>query len=297
MTYAGKIETGDVMKKLKYVAAIIAGNALFAFAVAAFVMPCGILMGGITGVGIVVNKLFGFDTALFVLIVNAVLMIAGLFILGKKFFFSTIASSLLYPLFLKLFQGISVLSNLTDNLLLAAIFAGVLLGAAIGLLMRQGSSSGGTDIIGLIVNKYTHVGVAVIVWAADITVIGFQAFTSSSESLLLGIITIVIESYVLDKVMVFGKAQLQVYVISDKYEQIRKALISELNVGVTMTSIETGLMCKKQMGVMCIIHKRSLYSVTTLINSIDNEAFVTVTKIKEVRGQGFSRDRVTDKKP
>ncbi len=282
------------MKRVKYTAAIIIGNALFAFAVATFVIPNGILMGGITGVGIVINKLFGFDTALFVLIVNAVLMIIGLFILGKKFFFSTVASSIIYPLFLKLFQSVPALSDkLTDDNLLAAVFAGALLGAAIGLLMRQGSSSGGTDIIGLIVNKYTHISVAVIVWAADITVIGFQALTSSSEALLLGIITIIIESYVLDKVMVFGKAQLQVFVISKKYEEIRSAVLNDLNIGATMTSIETGLKGEKQMGVMCIIHKRSLYSLTELINSIDDEAFLTVTKVKEVRGQGFSTERKT----
>ncbi len=288
------MKVGGVLKKVKSTAAIILGNALFAIAVAAFVIPNGILMGGITGVGIVIHKLFGFDTALFVLIVNAVLMFIGLFILGKKFFFSTVVSSIIYPLFLELFQSLPLFQKkLTDDNLLAAVFAGVLLGAAIGLLMRQGSSSGGTDIIGLIVNKYTHVGVAVIVWAADITVIGFQALTSSSEALLLGIITIVIESYVLDKVMVLGKAQLQVFVISKKYEEIRSAVLNDLNIGATMTSIETGLKGEKQMGVMCIIHKRSLYSLTELINSIDNEAFVTVTKVKEVRGQGFSTERKT----
>ena len=288
------MKVGGVLKKVKSTAAIILGNALFALAVAAFVIPNGILMGGITGVGIVIHKLFGFDTALFVLIVNAVLMFIGLFILGKKFFFSTVVSSIIYPLFLELFQSLPLFQKkLTDDNLLAAVFAGVLLGAAIGLLMRQGSSSGGTDIIGLIVNKYTHVGVAVIVWAADITVIGFQALTSSSEALLLGIITIVIESYVLDKVMVLGKAQLQVFVISKKYEEIRSAVLNDLNIGATMTSIETGLRGEKQMGVMCIIHKRSLYSLTELINSIDNEAFVTVTKVKEVRGQGFSTERKT----
>ena len=288
------MKVGGVLKKVKSTAAIILGNALFALAVAAFVIPNGILMGGITGVGIVIHKLFGFDTALFVLIVNAVLMFIGLFILGKKFFFSTVVSSIIYPLFLELLQSLPLFrKKLTDDNLLAAVFAGVLLGAAIGLLMRQGSSSGGTDIIGLIVNKYTHVGVAVIVWAADITVIGFQALTSSSEALLLGIITIVIESYVLDKVMVLGKAQLQVFVISKKYEEIRSAVLNDLNIGATMTSIETGLKGEKQMGVMCIIHKRSLYSLTELINSIDNEAFVTVTKVKEVRGQGFSTERKT----
>ncbi|MCR5208031.1 MAG: YitT family protein, partial [Eubacterium sp.] len=157
--------------------------------------------------------------------------------------------------------------------------------------MRQGSSSGGTDIIGLIVNKYTHISVAVTVWAADIMVIGFQALTSSSESLLLGIITIILESYVLDKVMVLGKSQIQVFAVSKKSEELRKALLEDLYVGVTMSAIETGLTGEKQMAVMCVIHPRKLYSLTELINKIDPEAFVTVTKIKEVRGQGFTTER------
>lgn len=280
------------MKKVKYVFMILLGNALFAFAVAAFVIPSGILMGGVTGAGIVINKLLGFDTALFVFIVNAALMVAGLFILGKKFFFSTAASSVIYPLFLSLFQRIPVLSKLTDDKLLSAIFAGALLGCAIGILMREGSSSGGTDIVGLIVNKYTHISIAVTVWISDVIIIGFQAFFSDSESLLLGIITIVTESFMLDKVMLLGKPQLQVFVISKDYEKIRAAVLTELNAGVTMSAIETGLKGEKQMGVMCVIHPRKLYALTQLINSIDPESFMTVTKIKEVRGQGFTTERI-----
>ena len=160
---------------LKMTASVIVGNALFAFAVAGFIMPHNILMGGITGVGIFLNKSFGIDTALLILIVNVVLMIIGRILLGQKFFLSTVASSVLYPIFLSLLQRIPRIDSLTDNPLLAAIFAGSLLGIAIGVLMRVGSSSGGTDIISLIIHKYTHIPIAIIVYALGFIIIGGQA--------------------------------------------------------------------------------------------------------------------------
>lgn len=282
----------SVLDMVKTTVSVIAGNFLFALAVAAFVMPHNILMGGITGIGIVINKSFGIDTALMVLAVNVVLMIIGRFVLGKKFFVSTIASSLLYPAWLSVLQRIKGIDTMTDNPLLAALFAGLLLGVAIGLLMRVGSSSGGTDIINLMLNKFTHIPVAILVYVSDFVIIGFQAIFARPEQLLLGIVTVVLETLVLDHVMVLGKAQLQVYVISQQYEKIRDAVLNELNIGVTMNMIETGFFGEKQMAVMCIIHPRKLYDLTELIQSVDDSAFITVTKIKEVRGQGFTRERI-----
>jgi len=280
------------LEMAKTVASVIVGNGLFALAVAAFIMPHDILMGGITGIGIVIHKSFGIDTALMVLAVNVVLMIIGRFVLGKKFFVSTIASSLLYPVWLSVLQRVKGIDTLTDNALLAALFAGVLLGVAIGMLMRVGSSSGGTDITNLMINKFTHIPVAILVYVSDFVIIGFQAIFAKPEQLLFGIVTVVLESLVLDHVMVIGKAQLQVYVISDKYEEIRNAVLNELTVGVTMNVIETGFFGERQMAVMCVIHPRKLYDLTELIQSIDDNAFITVTKIKEVRGQGFTKERV-----
>jgi len=282
----------SVLELVKTTASVIAGNFLFALAVAAFVMPHNILMGGITGIGIVINKSFGIDTALMVLAVNVVLLIIGRFVLGKKFFVSTVASSLLYPAWLSVLQRVKGIDSMTDNPLLAALFAGLLLGVSIGLLMRVGSSSGGTDIINLMINKFTHIPVAVLVYVSDFVIIGFQAIFAKPEQLLLGIVTVVLETLVLDHVMVLGKAQLQVYVVSQQYEKIRDAVIDELKIGVTMNMIETGFFGEKQMAVMCIIHPRKLYDLTELIQSVDDSAFITVTKIKEVRGQGFTRERI-----
>jgi uncharacterized membrane-anchored protein YitT (DUF2179 family) len=286
----------SLLELTKTAACVVFGNMMFALAVAGFVMPNNILMGGITGIGIPINKAFGIDTAAIILGVNIVLMIAGRFVLGKKFFYSTIASSILYPVFLALFQRIPGIDKLTDNPLLAAIFAGALLGIAIGVLMRVGSSSGGTDIINLMLNKWTHIPVAILVNVLDFAIIGVQAIFAKPEQLLLGIITVVLETLVLDKVMLVGKSQIEVFVISDSYNKIRDALLNELSVGATMSVIETGLTGKRQMAVMCVIHPRKLYALTELIQNIDENAFITVTKIKEVRGQGFTRERIYRKR-
>lgn len=270
---------------------VLAGNALLAFLVAAFVLPRGILMGGTTGIGIVLSKVTGQDTALFVLALNVVLLLFGLFVLGRRFFFSTAASSVLYPAFLALFQRIPGIGALTDNDLLAAIFAGCLLGVSLGLVMRVGSSTGGMDVVNLAFHKWFHFPIAVLVWVSDLVVIGGQAIFAGPESTLLGILVLLLETIVLDRVMLLGQSQLQIYVISDKFEQIRARLLHELGLGVTMTLIETGLLGKQQKGVLCVVHPRQLYAVTACIREEDPQAFITITKIKEVHGKGFTLER------
>ena len=111
------------------------------------------------------------------------------------------------------------------------------------------------------------------------------------EKTLFGIVVLVLEAYALDKVMVFGKAQTQLYIISSRYEEIRSSLLNEMNVGVTLSMIETGLFQNQQKAVLCVIPTRKLYDTTELIHSVDSEAFITITKIKEVRGRGFTEAR------
>ncbi len=271
---------------------IIFGNALLAFLVAAFIIPHDIIMGGTTGIGIVLNRLVpAVDVSVFVLILNLLMLVLGLIVLGKKFFFTTIASSVLYPLMLGAFQKIPGIETLTDDPLLAAVFAGTLMGIALGLVMRVGSSTGGMDVVNLVCAKVFHLPVAVFVYIADIVVVGGQALFSSSEKILLGILVLVLESIILDKVMIVGKAQIQVFVVSQKSDEIRKALIDSLDVGVTMMMIETGKLGMEGKGIMCVISQRRLYSVTELARSIDPSVFITITQIREVRGRGFTLEQ------
>lgn len=281
----------DFLDYTKTAVFVVLGNALLAFLVAAFIIPHDIIMGGITGIALVLNKLLGWNTVAVVFISNTLILILGLIVIGKKLFFTSVASTFLYPLFLYLIQKIPNIDSLTDNTLLASLFAGVLMGLSLGLVMRVGSSTGGTDITNLIFAKLTHKSVAIYVYVSDIIIVAAQAVVADSESIMMGIVVLVLESLVLEQAMVFGTSQIELFVISRKYEEIRTRLLTELRLGVTMSYIETGALKEESKGIICVIHPRSLYAANELIRSIDSNAFVTVTKIKEVKGRGFTQER------
>ncbi len=271
---------------------ILLGNALLAFLVAAFIIPHDIIMGGTTGIGIVLNKINPwFDTAIAVLVMNILLLLFGLMVLGKKFFLSTVASSVLYPLMLIGMQRIPHIGELTDDPTLAAIFAGTLLGISLGLVMRVGSSTGGVDVINLVFHHWFHISLSFLVYLSDLVVLGAQAFFSDPQKILLGILVLVLETILLDQTIIIGKSKVQIFVVSDRYNEIRELLLTRLDVGVTMTLIETGRLEKSQEGVLCVLPSRKLHDASELIRSLDPNAFMTVTKIKEVRGRGFTQER------
>ena len=268
---------------------MLAGNALLAFLVAAFIIPHDIIMGGTTGIGIVLSRVVpGLDVSTLILILNLLLLALGLIVLGKKFFLSTVASSIIYPVMLGFFQRIPGIDKLTADPVLAAIFAGCLMGVALGLVMRVGSSTGGMDILNLVMAHWLHLPVAIFVWLGDIIIVGGQALFSSSEQTLLGILVLVLETIILDKAMLLGKSSIQIFVVSEYYEEIRQMLLTEIEAGVTMTMIETGRLQNEQKGVLCVIPQRKLYNATQRVQDIDPMAFITITQINEVRGRGFT---------
>ena len=266
-----------IRKALQYIIILCAGNALLAFLVAAFIIPHDIIMGGATGIGIVLGSLLSLDTAAIVL--------------GKTFLISTAASSFLYPFFLAIMERIPEIRNLTQNTLMASLFAGGLMGLALGMLLRIGSSTGGTDVLNLVAHKWFHIPVSVAIYITDLIILGGQVVFSDTEHILYGIIVVVVEAVVLDQVMVMGESQLQLFIVSEKFEELRRGFLRELNAGVTMMFIETGCRGKEQKGVLCVIPKHRLHGAMALIQSIDESAFITVTQIKEVRGEGFTRER------
>ena len=268
-------------------ACILFGNALLAFGIAAFILPHDILSDGTTGIGIALHHIFpGFDPAVAILILNIVLLLIGFGVLGKKFFLTTIAGSVLYPLFLAGFERIPGIGSLTDDPTLAAIAAGLVIGVGMGLTMRVGSSTGGMDIVALIAHRWFGIPISAMVNILGVVVIGAQAIWYPQKALL-GFLVLILESILIEQVIIIGKAQVQLFVVSDRYEEIREGLLRGLNAGVTMTMIKTGHLEKEQQGVLCILHPRKLHDATELIRKIDPEAFLTVTKIREVHGRGF----------
>ena len=282
----------SLKKHVNTVFGVLVGNAILAFTVAAFIVPHGVIMGGATGIGLTIAHYVPVDLSIIIFIVNSILFVLGAAVLGKKFAVATIASTFIYPTFLSIVQKIPGIDGLTDNLMLATLYAGALLGVGIGLIVRVGSSTGGTDIVALVLNKWFHIPVAGLLYVIDFLVLGGQVFFSDTEQIMYGVLMLVLETAIFNKVMLLGQSQIQLFIISEEYEHIREKMLKELDAGVTMVHVETGYGQENQKGVLCIIPNRKLYSVKELVQSIDPKAFITITQINEVRGRGFSMERV-----
>ncbi len=279
-------------KNLETVLGVLLGNILLAFTVAAFMVPHGIIMGGATGIGLTISHYLPIQLSLIILVVNACLFLLGAATLGKKFVITTIASTFLYPACLSVMQAIPGITRLTDNIMLATLYGGALLGLGVGVIVRVGSSTGGTDILALVFNKWFHVSVAVLMYIVDFTVLGAQILFSDTEQIMYGILALVMETTILNRVMLMGQSQIQLFVISDKHEEIRERMIKEQDVGVTMVHVETGFGKEEQKAVLCIIPNRKLYATNEMIHTIDEKAFITISQINEVKGRGFTMERV-----
>lgn len=279
-------------KTIQTVAGVVAGNAILALAVAAFIVPHGIIMGGATGIGLVIQHYTKLNLSLAILFINGCLFVLGTLILGRRFAVKTIASTFIYPLLLSVMQRIPGIATLTDNEVLAMLYGGVLLGLGIGLVVRVGSSTGGTDIIALVLNKLLHWPVATMLYVVDFVVLALQIVFSDTEQILFGIVNLVLCTLVLNRVMIMGKSQIQLFIISERYLEIKEALLKKNKVGVTMVSIETGYGSETRQGVLCVINNRKLYNTNELIHRIDAQAFITISQINEVKGRGFSLARV-----
>lgn len=280
-----------IKKALTTLLGVVVGNFIVAIAVVGFIVPHGFVLGGSTGMSLAVNHFTGMDLSMTVFIINILLFLLGTWQLGKKFAVSTILSTIVYPMSIKICESIPVLSQLTDNGIIAMIYGGILVGVGVGIVIRVGASTGGTDVIALVVNKYTHLPISVLLYVVDFLVILTQMIFSTPEQLLFGIIILILTSAALGKVNILGQAQTQLFIISGEYERIKDAFLNELEAGATLVKIRTGKNNTEQEGVLCVIPSRKLYDANQIVQSIDDKAFMTISQINEVKGRGFSLDR------
>ena len=279
---------------------LVFGNALYAFAVAAFIMPSGIVVGGVTGISIFLEKFipegWPIEVAYIVFVINAGLFILGSIVLGKRFAITTAASTVLYPFFLGLFEKIFTKHILIpDDIILNAATAGLLIGFAIGIVARTGASTGGMDIPPLVINKLTGAPVGTTLLCFDVVIIATQIIKSDLTMILYGVVMIVINSFVLNQVMVMGNEKIQISVISNNMEEVRATILTEMRRGMTLISSRKGLSGEPCEMVMSIISPRQLARAKKLILEADPSAFMIVTRVSEVNGNGFSFKKKDDK--
>ena len=273
---------------LAYMLIIMFGNSLSALAVVTLIMPNDLPTGGSTGIGLFMNKMFGVETSLVVLTFNIIVFIIGAIVLGKKFALTTLLSTFFYPTILGIFQKYIHVGQVTDDKLLATVFAGLMMGIALGIVFRIGASTGGTDIPPLVLNKLVHLPVSVGMYGVDVLVILLQVFSHKLESVMYGILMVFAYTIIIDKVLLVGTSRLQVKVISKKQQEITDLIINKLDRGVTLLHSRSGYQGEERDVVLSVVNKREYHKFIKMIQDIDDSAFIIVNRINEVRGRGFS---------
>lgn len=278
--------------QIRKIGTILLGNLMYSFAVAYFVLPVGLITGGTTGIALTVNHYFGMDISLFVTIFNGIMFLTGLLVLGKKFAATTLISSFVYPFFLKIGQTmVEITGVLSQDSLLCTIFAGLLIGAGIGIVIREGASTGGMDIPPLVINKKTGLPVGAILNVCDILILVLQMMFSNREQVLYGILMVCIYTYVLDKILIRGNSKIQIKIISKKYEQINEAIATQVDRGTTLFEVEGGYTRDEMYAILTVVDQRQLFLVNELVQEIDPDAFIIIGQVKEVRGRGFTKSK------
>lgn len=267
---------------------ILAGNLVYSLTVAAFLMPAGLVTGGATGIALAVNRLTGLSASGVLLAVNLAMLALGWAVIGRSFALNTMASSLISPAALELWQRLLAGRVLTDDILLCTVFSGLGIGFSLGLVLRAGASTGGMDIPPIVLQKLFRLPVSVTMMVFDLLVLLAQAVSSPMERVLYGIVMIVIYTIVLDKMLLRGTSRTEVKIISPQSEAIREAILSQIDRGVTVLYGEGGYLRERSAVLLSVVSNRELPRVERLVRGIDPECFMVVSHVTEVSGRGFS---------
>ena len=267
---------------------VLVGNLIYALIVKLFILPTNLMSSGTTGIALFMNHMFEIPVSLFILIFNLCMLIIGFLILGKTFAMTTIASTILYPLFLEFFNQCLGNYVITDNALLNTIFAFMCIGLALGIVIRSGASTGGMDIPPLLLHHFFRIPVSASLYVFDFIILSCQTLYNPMERLLYGILLILLTSVVLDKVILMGTTRTEVKIISPRSQEIAKNILSNVDRGVTLLDAKGGYSQQKQEVILTIISNRELPKIEKLIRNIDPDAFMVVSRVSEVWGRGFS---------
>ena len=276
------------------------GMFMYAFGWVACIIPAGGMGGGATGLSMLLNAVFpSLSIGTFVFIINALLLIIAGFIIGWNFGIKTIYCIIVLSIAMDSWDYIlppGILVEYTQNIdshnILLVILGAIIAGSGVAVGFSQGGSTGGTDIVAMIINKYKTISYGKIVISSDFFIIGCSIFVASDiatgiATIIYGYIMIAVYGYTVDLIQSGSQQSSQIFIISPKYELIADAINNDAHRGVTVLD-GTGWYTKKETKiVMVVCRKRNASYILKLVHSIDPNAFITMGSVMGVYGQGF----------
>ena len=265
---------------------ITAGAFLIALSINVFLVPMKISTGGVSGLGTVLYYTLSVPMSVTTLILNAVLFVFGFKTLSKTAVVKTVCGILLLSLFLEVTKRFG---TYTDDVFIASVFGGILVGIGVGLTVLKGASTGGSDFAGIMLNKAVpHISVPSFILAIDAVIILFSGFIFKDFTLTLySALSLYIVSKVADTVLVHGDYAKSVFIISKNSSEIADSIITNMQRGVT--GIYSKGMYNQNDGIMlmCIVRPKEIPTLLSVVKQTDAEAFTIVSDAREVRGEGF----------
>ena len=294
-----KINFKTVFGEFKAYVVITIGLLCYVLGWDVFLLPNNMVGGGVTGIGAVLLYAFGIPVSYSFFVINLVLLVIALKVLGKGFGVKTVYAIIVTSVFFDIvpdylpdafIQEIAI----SNGKLLCAIFGGVVSGLGIGLCFSQGGSTGGTDIVALMITKYRNVSAGRIILILDVFIIASSLLIPSNEgwgvriaTILYGYILIMACSFTIDLFVSGTKQSLQVFIFSKKYGEIADAIISDIGRGVTLINAQGWYTKNENKIVMVVVRKTDVNMVYKIVKSVDRDAFMSVGSVTGVYGKGF----------
>lgn len=294
-----EITKSGVKRTLKEYAAITVGVFIYAFGWIGIIKPADGVGGGATGIALLINYATGgpdggIPIGISFGVINAILLAIAVVTLGAKFGAKTIYSIVSLTVIMTFLQGImpADLLHLSGDKLLSSILGGVVTGVGVSLCLMQGGSTGGTDILAMIINKYRNISYGRIMMITDFTIIGCSYFIFGDiATIIYGYVLVAVFSFTADSLLAGNKQSAQIMIMSEKYDEIADIITTNYHRGVTILD-GTGWYSKKPSKVLMVIcRKQESSQMLQAVKTADPEAFISVGSVMGVYGKGFDTFR------
>lgn len=271
--------------RVKELIEFIIGCFLVALAFNLFMSPNNLVAGGVSGFSLILKHFFGLNPSTIISVANVFLIILSFLVLGKEKTKATILGSILFPIFVSLTEHLSTYISFKESeMILIAVFGGVLQGIGAGLIFRAGYSTGGTDILNMIVSKIFKISLGNSMFFTDGTIILIGAFVFGFNHLMYSLIILYLISTLTDKVVLGISDSKAFYIITSKEKEVKDFVINELKHGVTEFNAKGGYNSENQTVLMSVVPTREYYKLKEGIHNIDKNAFFVAMDSYEVKG-------------
>jgi uncharacterized membrane-anchored protein YitT (DUF2179 family) len=275
-----------VQKKIFRTIAITIGAILMATGLEIFLVPNHVIDGGITGISIMLSHLTGVELGIFLFFINLPFVYLGFKQMGKTFAISTVYGIIILSIFTTLFHPIPAF---TDDILLATVFGGIILGVGVGLVIRNSGALDGTEILAILINKKVPFSVGEIIMIVNVFILGTAGFVFGWDRAMYSLLAYMIATKAIDTVVVGLEESKSVWIISDEAEKIGEAVNARLGRGVTYLQGEGAFTGDDKKVIFSIITRLEESKLKTIVEEIDPTAFLAIADISEVRGGRFKK--------